>query len=208
MITKIIADATNKKSKYTGTSVEAWSNAHPVTSGVTIGEAVAEHIMTERGMRVEPRQSTTHDRVVNGKKTEIKTAFQAEDKESYTFYGYDPTDDPHQWLFQFVAPDEEITLVTMDRVAMSHMYLRESKGAFMLNTTIDEMVLSGGKIIATYFADLERKENGNYKTSEGTIFAARDEIGEAYGWNWVKDAVFGGGFNTFKEAYKNLKGMA
>ena len=206
MITKIIKDATQGNPKYQGTSVEAWSKARPATSGITIGEAVAKYLLTEKGYTIGDRTSTEHDTLVNGKMVEIKTAFENKEEEYYTFYGYSPTDDPHYWIYQFVTPDEEVVLIKMDRVAMSHVRLYESKGAFMFRTTIEEMIESGGKEIMRAYADVEPKGNGNYECNGGTLFATRNEIGQSVAWNWVKDNIFGGGFNTFREAYKNLKG--
>ena len=202
MIIDIIKEATDKPSKYKGTAVEAWSNAHPVTSGVTIGEAVAELLMSDAGYEVLPRSSTQHDRIVDGKKTEIKTAFQAEDNDNYLFYGYKPTDDPHQWVFQFVQPDETITLVVMDRVSMSHVYLRESKGAFMFSTTLQEMIDAGGEVIATESV-VEAK---SVKVDDATVFPVKDDCGICVAWNWVRNGLFGGGFNTKREAMQDAKG--
>lgn len=147
MIEEIILNNFGTNPKYAESPYKIWQMAPIQTKGTKIGENVAEYLLSRLGFNVGPREDSEHDRMIDGKKVEIKTAFEPIESNRFVFYGYNPVDNPHYWVFQFVKPDS-ITLIKMDRVSMAQMHLRDSKGAFMFDTTVEEMLEAGGRIIA------------------------------------------------------------
>ena len=84
-----------------------------------------------------------YKRQVDGKKVEIKTLFQAEQLDTYKFYGFNPTDDAHYWLLVFVTPKDEVVLVKMDREAAAKMYTWESKKSQVIEGKLSEFIEAG-----------------------------------------------------------------
>ena len=144
----LLTDIEPMNIKFKGTIVEQWSLL-PATSKGTKGEEVAEAILTGLGRTVKNRESKEHDRIIDGKKVEIKTAFEKKCSEKFSIYGYDPVEDPHYWIYQLVSTSG-IYLFSMDRQQMANVYLAKSRKNVMFTTTLAEM-----KRIATEVAHVE-----------------------------------------------------
>ncbi len=136
--------------KFVGSQFEEWSMTPATTKG-TVGEEIAQAILEENGHEVSPRVSKEHDRIVDGKKVEIKTAFIKRDSEDFSFYGYDATEDPHWWLLQLVTP-ENVFLVKMDRVTMATVYLGRTRKNQMFTVTMQDLMDKGGVLMGSYYS--------------------------------------------------------
>ena len=147
MINTILNKIDAANPKFVNTPLEQWSLT-PATSKGAIGEEIAETILKDAGFTVGPRQSKEHDRIVDGKKVEIKTAFEKKDEDSFVFYGYDAATDPHYWLYQLVTPTV-IYLFKMDRKQMAEIYLGNSRKNQMFTTTVDQME-EVGELVGSY----------------------------------------------------------
>ena len=134
--------------KFKGSPFYEWSITAPSKKG-SIGEEIAESILKGYGHDVQPRSSKEHDRIIDGKKYEIKTAFLRAKEDDFVFYGYDASEDPHFWLLQFVEP-EKITLIKMDRVTMAQMYLGRTRKNQMFTTSVLETLEKGGELMGVY----------------------------------------------------------
>ena len=132
--------------KFIGSKFEDWSNT-PATRKGFIGEQMVQAILESHGHKVSQRITKEHDLIVNGKKVEIKTAFLKRDKDVFSFYGYDATEDPHYWLLQLVSPDN-ITIVKMDRKAMAGIHLGKTRKNTMFTVTLDDLIAAGGDLVA------------------------------------------------------------
>ena len=137
--------------KFIGSEFLEWSLQQPTAKGVT-GEKVVESLLTASGYDVKPRTDKEHDLLVDGKKVEIKTAFLKADSDLFTFYGYDPTDNPHYWLINLVYPNR-ICVVKMTRENFGNVRLGKSRKNIMVTTTEDTLLSAGGEVVANYKAE-------------------------------------------------------
>lgn len=142
ILNTIKANLSSSNSKYNNSIYSDWNKTSIQNKG-KVGEAVAETILVNNGHLVGARMNTTHDRMVDGKKVEIKTLFQAEQLDTYKFYGFNPTDDAHYWLLVFVTPKDDVVLVKMDREAIAKMYTWESKKSQVIEGTLEDFVKAG-----------------------------------------------------------------
>ena len=147
-VTAILESIDTTNYKFISSPFYDWAHA-PATSKGKIGEDIAQSILEAYDCKVTPRTSKEHDRVVDGKKVEIKTAMLKKDSDEYSFYGYDASEDPHYWLYQFVSP-ESITLIKMDRNSMGNVYLGKTRKNTMFTITPEEMIQKGGEVVAEY----------------------------------------------------------
>ena len=146
MLKNILENITTANPKFDGTPYQNWSSTPPARKG-KIGEEVARCILTQGGHKVEDREAKTHDIVLNGKKTEIKTAFEARDKDDFMVYGYDPTSDASYWLVQLVKPTG-ISAYLLDRKNWSNLYIKKSGGGGTLTSfTEDRMEECGAQLL-------------------------------------------------------------
>ena len=112
----------------------------------TIGEDITKSLLSDEGFEVTDRCSKEHDCMVNGKMVEIKTAMERKDDEIFTFYGYDPTEDPHYWVFTFISPND-IYVIKMTRCNMAEIILGKTRKNIMINVTLEDMINAGGEIL-------------------------------------------------------------
>ena len=91
MITEILNNIPTANPKFDNTPYSTWSSTPPARKG-KIGEEIAKCILQEDGWTVEPREAKTHDFILNGKKTEVKTAFEAQDKDCLLYTSPSPRD--------------------------------------------------------------------------------------------------------------------
>ena len=80
---------------------------------------------------------------MNGKKTEVKTAFEARDKNDFMVYGYDPTSDASYWVVQLVRPTG-ISAYRLDRKNWSNLYIKKSGGGGTLTQFTEEQMIESG----------------------------------------------------------------
>ena len=133
---------TTPNSKYSAGKYASWNQTSIQNKG-KVGEEVAEAILVSNGHLVGHRTSSEHDKVVDGKRVEIKTLFQAENSNTYKFYGFNPTDDAHYWQLVFVTPSDDIILIKMDREAIAKMYTWESKKSQVIEGTLEDFKSAG-----------------------------------------------------------------
>ena len=148
MIKEILNNIDSANHKFDNSQFKEWA-ATPATTKGKIGEDIAAEILMDLGHVVTQRVSKEHDMVVDGKKVEVKTAFLKKDSDTFSFYGYDATEDPHYWLYQFVYP-QEIVMVAMTRKDMADIYLGKTRKNQMMTVTMEQMVDAGGMVMGSW----------------------------------------------------------
>ncbi len=145
-VNKILSNITKPNYKFDNSVYREWCAAHTVTKGA-VGEKIAWAALEDKGFNVSKRVAKTHDMVVNGKKTEVKTAFEQRDLNRFIVYGFDATSDASYWLVQLVRP-ESITAYRLDRVNWSTLQIDKSGGGGTLTVfTEEEMIASGAEVL-------------------------------------------------------------
>lgn len=146
-IKEILNNIKDHNNLFENSEFKEWYHQAPASKGKT-GEKIFESMMQQQGKKTSERTSRKHDLIVDGKKVEVKTIFKKVDG-LHTLYGYDATDDAHWWAILMVEP-EMVTVVKMDRNTMGNIYLSNSRKNQIANVDIDDLLMAGGEIIATY----------------------------------------------------------
>lgn len=150
-VKNILENVTSINPKFIGSEFFEWSLQQPTAKGNT-GEKIVEALFTEAGSTVLPKEDDEHDRIIDGKKVEIKTAFLKTHSDLFTFYGYDPTDNPHYWLINLVYPNR-ICVVKMTRESFGNIKLGKSRKNIMITATEETLLAAGGEVVANYRAE-------------------------------------------------------
>ena len=142
MINEILNNIPTANPKFDNTPYATWSSTPPARKG-KIGEEIAKCILQEDGNTITDRETKTHDFIMNGKKTEVKTAFEAQDKDEFMVYGYDPTSDASYWLVQLVRPTG-VSAYRLDRKNWSNLYIKKSGGGGTLTSFTEQQLAESG----------------------------------------------------------------
>ena len=144
MINEILNNITSSNPKFDETPYATWATTPPARKG-KIGEEIAKCLLQEDGYTISAREAKTHDFIMNGKKTEDKTAFEAQDKDEFMVYGYDPTSDASYWLVQLVRPTG-VSAYRLDRNDWSNLYIKKSGGGGTLTSFTEQQLAESGAI--------------------------------------------------------------
>ena len=95
----------NTDHRYEGKLFESFKNLPPSQKG-KVGEAWCEEVMIALGSKVEPPESKDHDRIVDGRKAEIKSSTLNNGTEVFSFLQIRPAQDYDFMILQAFLPDE------------------------------------------------------------------------------------------------------
>lgn len=143
-VSEILSNIKPANTNFIGTPFEDFYNQQTTSKGKT-GEEITKALMKDKGFNVSDRLDKEHDLVADNKKVEVKTAFQKMDGK-FTIYGYDPTENPHYWVFTLVSSDE-INCIAMDRKAMASIYLGRTRKNAMATVTPEKLYEAGGELV-------------------------------------------------------------
>ena len=111
------------------------------------GEQIVESILKEKGYTVEPRVNTGHDRIINGRKTEIKfclaTKRNTQFKTTFNHIGFNK--DWEDILFVCINGDGEIASALYSKENFPHDMIHHQQGG---NTSDNDDFMISGKLKA------------------------------------------------------------
>ena len=131
---------------WAGTPVENYYALSNAAKG-SAGEQIVENILKEKGYSVEPRTNPGHDRIINGRKTEIKFCLATKANNDYktTFNHIGFNKDWEDILFVCINGDGEIASALYSRETFPHDLIHHQQGG---NSSGNDDYMISGKLSA------------------------------------------------------------
>lgn len=138
----------NTDTRYEGKKFEGFKNLPPSQKG-KVGEAWCENVMEALGYTVESPINKNHDRIINGRKAEIKSSTLNNNTEKFSFLQIRPAQDYEYMILQAFLPGElrmfeiekeEIkVLISEGTIKPQHGGKEGNSGTFMWYPTIEDL---------------------------------------------------------------------
>ena len=99
--------------RYVGSKFETYKTLAPKQKGA-VSERMVSQILEAIGHDVQPPENTDHDRIVNGKKVEIKAATLIKNSNTFSFLQIRPNQDVDYYILATILPNN-IRLFKMEK---------------------------------------------------------------------------------------------